>query len=81
VSFVLASKLRQVVWPDKFKPRRIDKYEGSSNPKEFIQVYHTVKEVAGGDDRVKASYIPTNLSGEARSWRINLPKGTIYNWD
>jgi hypothetical protein len=81
VFYVLASKLRQVVWPDKFKPRPIDKYEGSSNPEEFIQVYHTVKEVAGGDDRVKASYIPTDLYGEARSWCINLPKGTIYNWD
>jgi hypothetical protein len=44
--------LRQVAWSDKFKP--IDKYNGSSNPEEFIQVYHTVIEAAGRDDQVKA---------------------------
>jgi hypothetical protein len=38
----LAPSLRQVVWPEKFKAGYIDKYDGSSNPKEFIQLYHTV---------------------------------------
>jgi hypothetical protein len=32
----LAPSLRQVVWPHKFKVGHIDKYDGSSNPKEFI---------------------------------------------
>jgi hypothetical protein len=61
--------------------RHIDKYDGSSNPKEFIQVYHTIIEAAGGDDRVKVNYLPTALSGVARSWLINLPDGSIYTWD
>jgi hypothetical protein len=76
----LAPSLRQVVWLEKFKVRHIDKYDGFSNP-EFIQVYHTVIEAAGGDNRVKASYLPTTLSDVARSWLINLPKGSIYTWD
>jgi hypothetical protein len=63
----------------KFKPRHIDKYDGSSNPEEFSQVYHMVIEIVGGDDRVKANYLPTALSGVARSWLINLLKGSIYN--
>jgi hypothetical protein len=66
-SRALALELRQVVWPDKFKPGPIDKYDGSSNPEEFIQVYHTVIEVVGSDDRVKVTYLPTTLSGVARS--------------
>jgi hypothetical protein len=37
--------------------RFIDKYEWSSNPKEFISVYHSVIEAARGDDRVKANYL------------------------
>jgi hypothetical protein len=73
--------LRQVVRPDKFKAGHIDKYDGSSNPKEFIQVYHTIIEAVGGDGRVKANYLPTALSGAARSWLINLPKRSIYTWD
>jgi hypothetical protein len=40
-----------------------------------------VIEAAGGDDRVKANYLLTTLSDTARSWLINLPKGTIHNWD
>jgi hypothetical protein len=77
----LATTLRQVTWPDKFKPGLIDKYDGSSNPEEFILVYHMVIEAFGGGDRVKANYLPTTLSGAARSWLINLPEGSIYNWD
>jgi hypothetical protein len=60
-------------------PRLIDKYDDSSNLEEFIQVYHTVMEAMGGDDRVKANYLPTDLSDVARSWLANLPEGTIYN--
>jgi hypothetical protein len=35
----LAGPLRQVQWLDKFKTGNIDKYDSSSNPEEFIQVY------------------------------------------
>jgi hypothetical protein len=77
----LAPELRQVVWLNKFKPELIDKYDGSSNPEEFIQVYHKVIEVTGGDDQVKANYLLTTLTDAVRSWLINLPEGTVYNWD
>jgi hypothetical protein len=77
----LVAPLRDVRWPDKFKIEHIDKYDGSSNPKEFVQVYQTVIEVAGGDDQVKANYLPTALTDTARSWLINLLEGSIYTWD
>jgi hypothetical protein len=77
----LATPLRQVVWPEKFKAVYIDKYDGSSNLDEFIQVYHMIIEAVGGDDRVKANYLPMTLSGATRSWLINLPEGSIYTWD
>jgi hypothetical protein len=77
----LATELKQVAWPDKFKHGPIYKYERSSNPEEFFQVYHTVIEATGGDDRVKANYLSMTLSGVGRSWLINLLEETIYNWD
>jgi hypothetical protein len=77
----LAPPLRQVIWPEKFKAGHIDKYDGFSNPKEFIQVYHTVIEAVEGDDRIKVNYLPTTLSDAARSWLINLPDGCIYIWN
>jgi hypothetical protein len=54
----LASSLRQVVWLEKFKPRHVDKYDSCSNPEEFIQVYHTIIEATGGDDRVHLQLKP-----------------------
>jgi hypothetical protein len=40
-----------------------------------------VIEATGGNDRVKANYMLTTLSGMTRSWLVNLPESTIYNWD
>jgi hypothetical protein len=40
-----------------------------------------VIEATGGDDRVKANYLLTTLSGAAKSWLINVPEGSIYTWD
>jgi hypothetical protein len=77
----LAGPLREVRWPAKFKVGHIDRYDGSNNPEEFIQIYQTVIEAVGGDDRVKANFLPTVLSGAARSWLINLPEGSIHSWD
>jgi hypothetical protein len=46
----------------------------SNNLEEFIQVYHTVIEATGGDDRAKANYLSMALFSVARSWIINLPE-------
>jgi hypothetical protein len=77
----LAGPLREVRWPTKFKTGHIDRYDGSSNLEEFIQVYQSVIEAAGGDDQVKTNFLPTTLSGAAISWLINLPEGSIHSWD
>jgi hypothetical protein len=54
---------------------------GSSILEEFIQIYQTVVEATGGDDRVKANFLPTALTSAAKSWVINLPEGSISSWD
>jgi hypothetical protein len=77
----LAGPLKQVRWSDKFKTGNIDWYDSSNNPKEFIQVYQIIIEAAGGDDRMKANFLPTTLTGATRSWLINLPEGSITSWD
>jgi hypothetical protein len=77
--YALAPSLKQVTWPDKFKPGSIDKYDASNNIEELIQVYHTIIDATGGDDRVNDNYLLTTLFGIGRSWLINLPEGTIHN--
>ena len=64
-------------WPEKFRLAPIEKYDGSANPDEFIQIYTTVVEAAGGTPKVMANYFPTALTGSTRSLLMNLPTASI----
>jgi hypothetical protein len=77
---VLADHLRAVAWPSKFRPHLPEKYGGSTNPSEFLQVYITAITAAGGNDAVMASYFHVALTGPARTWLMNLTPGSIQSW-
>jgi hypothetical protein len=77
----LADHLRAVTWPSKFRPQLPEKYDGTSNPLEFLQVYVTAITAAGGDTTVMATYFHVALSGPARTWLMNLTPGSIYSWE
>jgi hypothetical protein len=52
----LADHLRAASWPSKFRPHLLEKYDGTSNPSEFLQVYVTTITAAGGNTAVMATY-------------------------
>jgi hypothetical protein len=76
----LADHLYVVAWPSKFWPHLPEKYDGSTNPSEFLQVYITAITAAGGNEAVMASYFHVALTGLARTWLMNLTPGTIQSW-
>jgi hypothetical protein len=77
----LADHLRATSWPSKFRPHLPEKYDGTSNPSEFLQVYITAITAAGGNTAVMATYFHVALSGPARTWLMNLAPGSIYSWE
>jgi hypothetical protein len=77
----LAGPLIQVQLPDKFKTGNIDRYDGSSNIEEFIQVYQIIIEVTEGDNWVMTNFLLMVLTDAARSWLINLLERSITLWD
>jgi hypothetical protein len=77
----LADHLRVATWPSKFWPHLPEKYDGTSSPLEFLQVYITAITAAGGDTAVMAHYFHVALSGPARTWLMNLTPGSIYSWE
>jgi hypothetical protein len=77
----LADHLRALTWPPKFRPHLPEKYDGMSNPSEFLQVYVTAITAAGGNTTVMASYFHVALTGSARTWLMNLTPGSIYSWE
>jgi hypothetical protein len=77
----LADDLRTATWPPKFWPHLSEKYNGKTNPSEFLQVYVTAITTAGGNTVVMASYFHVALTGPARTWLMNLTPGSIYSWE
>jgi hypothetical protein len=77
----LADHLRAASWTPKFRPHLPEKYDGTSNPSEFLQVYVTAITAAGGNTAVMATYFHVALSGPASTWLMNLTPGSIYSWE
>jgi hypothetical protein len=77
----LADHLRMASWPPKFRSHLPEKYDGATNPSEFLQVYVTAITAAGGNIAVMATYfscrpvcICLDLAHEPRP-------GSIYSWE
>ena len=77
----LVDHLRAVAWLSKFRPHLPEKYDGTTNPSKFLQVYVTAITAAGGNGAVMASYFHVALTGPARTWLMNLTPGTIQSWE
>jgi hypothetical protein len=77
----LADHLHAASRPSMFQPHLSEKYDGMSNPSEFLQVYVTAITTAGGNTAVMATYFHVALSGPARTWLMNLALGSIYSWE
>jgi hypothetical protein len=77
----LADHLCVASWPPKFRPHLLKKYDRTSNPSEFLQVYVTAITTAGGNTAVMATYFHVALSGPARTWLMNLAQGSICSWE
>jgi hypothetical protein len=77
----LADHLHAVTWSSKFRPHLPEKYDGTSNSSEFLQVYVTAITTVGGNTAVMATYFHVALSGPARTWLMNLAPGSIYSWE
>jgi hypothetical protein len=63
------------------RPHLPEKYDGTSNPSEFLQVYVTAITAVGGNTAVMASYFHVALTGLARTWLMNLTPGSVYSWE
>jgi hypothetical protein len=79
-SAALADHLHAASWPPKFRPHLPKKYDETSNPSEFLQVYVTAITTAGGNTAVMATYFHVALSGPAQTWLMNLTPGSVYSW-
>ena len=66
------TELCSIVWPGKFKPDLPPRYDGTTDPAEFLQLYELGIEAANGDEKVMANWFPMALKDGARTWLLNM---------
>ena len=61
------TELRSVAWPGKFKTDLPPRYDGTTDPAEFHQLYELGIEAANGDKKVMANWFSMALKDGART--------------
>jgi hypothetical protein len=72
--------MKRVRWPINFKPSGIEKYDGSTNPIEWLEVYQLAIEATGGDSYFMANYLLVCLFTSPMTWLLGLPSGSVCSW-
>jgi hypothetical protein len=76
----LTRQQRYVVWPYMFKPDIAARYDGTSNPVEFLQLYIVAIQAARGDQRAMADWFLMALKDAPRTWLMNLLHESMTSW-
>jgi hypothetical protein len=76
----LAPHLQVSPWPANFRAGTYPKYNGSTNPAQYIMSYQVTVASSGGDDATMAKSFIIALEGPALTWYIRLPPLSIDSW-
>ncbi|GJN37215.1 hypothetical protein PR202_gb26173 [Eleusine coracana subsp. coracana] len=61
-------------------PVLIEKYDGQTNPQEWLQLYSTAIRSVGDDSYVMANYLLVCLDPAVRIWLTSLLEESIMSW-
>ncbi|GJN37011.1 hypothetical protein PR202_gb25927 [Eleusine coracana subsp. coracana] len=73
-------RIRIARWTKGFKSVPNEKYNGQTNPREWLQLYSTAIRSAIGDSYVMANYLPVCLDPAVQIWLTSLPEESITSW-
>lgn len=74
-------RLLSVRLPHKFKPSNHAKYDGKSEPTQWLRIYSQSIELVGGDDDIKALFFPMALEAIPLQWFDKLKPRSIRSWN
>ena len=57
------------------------KYDGKQDPKQWLRIYSTAIEVAGGTNSTKVIYFPMALESAHLTWLKSLRHDLIHSWE
>ena len=75
------TEVHSIVRLSKFKPDLPPRYDGTTDPAEFLQLYEVSIEAANADEKIMANWFLMALKDGVRSWILNLLEGSISSWE
>jgi hypothetical protein len=76
----LAPHLQVSPWPTNFRAGTYPKYNGSTDPAQYIMSYQVAIASSGGDDATMAKSFIIALEGPTLTWYTRLPPLSIDSW-
>jgi hypothetical protein len=76
----LAPHLQVTPWPTNFRAGTYPKYNGSTDPAQYIMSYQVAVASSRGDDTTMAKSFIIALEGPALTWYTRLPPLSIDSW-
>jgi hypothetical protein len=76
----LAPQLQASLWPANFRVSTYPKYNGSTDPAQYIMSYQVTVASSGGDDAIMDKSFIITLEGPALTWYTRLPSLSIESW-
>jgi hypothetical protein len=76
----LVPHLQVSPWPANFRAGTYPKYNGSTDPAQYIMSYQVAVASSGGDDATMAKSFIIALEGPALTWYTRLPPLSIDSW-
>jgi hypothetical protein len=77
---LLAPQLQVSSWPTNFRAGTYPKYNGNTDPAQYIMSYQVIVASSGGDDATMAKSFIIALEGSALTWYTRLPPLSIDSW-
>jgi hypothetical protein len=74
-------QLASVRLPHKFKLSNHSRYDGKTEPRQWLRIYSQSIELAGGDDDIKTLFFSMALETMPLQWFDKLNPGSIRGWE
>ena len=61
--------------------QNLKKYDGKQDPRQWLRIYSTAIEVAGGTNSTKVIYFPMAIESAPLTWLESLRHDSIHSWE
>jgi hypothetical protein len=77
----LSKGIQNSPWPTSYKPITLPKFNGKSDPHQFIMSFEAAVASIGKNESVLAKSFVVTAEGDALAWYSMLKPSTMYSWE